>query len=628
MSDVVLVNVPWGEYKRPSMQLGLVQALLSRSGIACTTEHAVLRYAETIGEEDYARAEDLHRPYAEWVFTAAAFDQPPEAEADFQAHLRHERVPPGERALLRRLRAAADTFVEATAQAVLERRPRVIGFTTAMLQTTASAAVARAIKVRAPDTRIVFGGAHCEAETGDALMRALSMIDVCVTEQCDAWVDQLFARLIDGAPLDGLPGILWREGEVVRRGAPGRPFADLDSNPVPEFGDYFDRLDGSPLRASFERSVPFEGSRGCWWGQRRHCRFCGLNGTTMQYRHRSADRIVKELVEQRTRHAVSTFIAVDEILPKRFFRDLPEALEGRLENASIFYEMTPAVSRAQLVRLAGACSLYSQPGIEHLSEPVLERIGKGISAAQNVAFLRRAEEMGVGLLWNMIFGIPGETAEDYKAMLAQMGALHHLPAPNLIPLTLARYSPYDADPARFGIRRAGPQKGLAYAYPVDPATLEQLALNFEYERTAGGETCSPDRLAAAVAAWTQDRARAARLDAWMEADGRVVIEDTRCAPRLHRLCAPGSAIYRLLEAPTRMQDLPARLRARRPDLYVMAGGSSGVARLLDSLGDGRLVWTSGDRTVALAVPRASGFWTDPARSPAPAPFRIAEPVPG
>src|SRR5262249_9640089 len=27
----------------------------------------------------------------------------------------------------------------------------------------------------------------------------------------------------------------------------------------------------------------FETSRGCWWGERSHCTFCGLNGLTMNY---------------------------------------------------------------------------------------------------------------------------------------------------------------------------------------------------------------------------------------------------------------------------------------------------------------------------------------------------------
>ena len=43
----------------------------------------------------------------------------------------------------------------------------------------------------------------------------------------------------------------------------------------------------------------FETSRGCWWGERMHCTFCGLNGATMSYRSKSPRRAVDELMTRR-----------------------------------------------------------------------------------------------------------------------------------------------------------------------------------------------------------------------------------------------------------------------------------------------------------------------------------------
>jgi len=605
--DVVLVNVPWGEYTRPSMQLGLIQALLRRNDIECSTDHSVLRYAQLVGQDDYKRAEDLHRPYAEWVFSDLAFETEPNQQDRFFEHLDANNVSRSDQSLLRRLRQAATSFVADTVHHVLAARPKVVGFTTAMLQTTASAAVARAIKAKAPEVSIVFGGAHCEGATGDALMRALPAIDVAVTEQCDAWVEVLFRRLIEGAPLDGLRGVAWRSGGKILRTGHGEVFKDLETNPIPDFKDYFEQLDQSPLKDAFLRSVPFEGSRGCWWGQRKHCRFCGLNGTTMTFRHRSASHVVDELVQQRRRYGVDTFIAVDEIIPKQFFRELPPALNAKLPGAAIFYEMSPSVPRHHLEPLAGACHLFSQPGIEHLSDPVLDHIGKGISAAHNVALLRRAEELDVGLLWNLICGIPGEREADYIEMLEQATSLHHLQAPNLIPLTLARYSPYHTTPEAFGLRAIGPQNGLSFAYPVDAETLEELALNFEYETTDGQQDRSKEYLSAAISVWDTDRARGARLDAYLKGD-HVEITDTRCQPRSHSLCTTASLIYRSLEAPTPIQSIPDMVRSSRPDLYLSSGGRTNVELIINQLRESRLIWISRGLAVALAVPQTSDFW--------------------
>ena len=37
-----------------------------------------------------------------------------------------------------------------------------------------------------------------------------------------------------------------------------------------------------------------EGSRGCWWGQKHPCSFCGLNGRKNVYRYKSAGRLYEE----------------------------------------------------------------------------------------------------------------------------------------------------------------------------------------------------------------------------------------------------------------------------------------------------------------------------------------------
>lgn len=602
-TDVVLVNVPWAEYTRPSMQLGLIQALVQRAGLSCHTDHAVLRFVERVGPPLYREGEDFHRPHAEWVFTAAAFGQ--SGEDRLFDRLRH-RGAAGTISALRALRAAAAPFIAETVEAVLRHDPKVVGFTTAMLQTTASAAVARALKAAAPGVRIVFGGAHCEGDTGPALMRAFPVVDVAVTGQCDAWVGDLFARIADGRSLEGIRGIIWRDPETLHVEAPAPRFDALDDNPVPAFADYFEQLEHSPLAASFTRSVPFEGSRGCWWGERRHCRFCGLNGTVMTYRSRTAAGLVDELAAQRRRFGVDTFVAVDEIIPRRYFHDLPPLLRRDLPGAAIFYEMSPSVARHLLEPLARACTLHSQPGIEHLSTRSLQLMNKGVRAADGVALLRRAEEFGMALLWNLIFGTPGETRADYAQLLAAMPALHHLTPPNLLPLTLARYSPFHNDPAAFGIRPLGPQRDLDLAYPVADSDLAALALNFEFA-VADAEETPLAPLTAAVERWTRAKESGAALKA-RRVGSAIQIEDRRGCRRTHHLAGAAAMLYRYCEAPVTAEMLAERLRRSDRQAYFMCGGVKGIHGLLQQFARSGLVWQDEARFVALAVPHGAGFW--------------------
>jgi len=48
--------------------------------------------------------------------------------------------------------------------------------------------------------------------------------------------------------------------------------------------------------------LPYEGSRGCWWGEKHHCTFCGINGQGMEFRARSADRVIADLRTLVQRH--------------------------------------------------------------------------------------------------------------------------------------------------------------------------------------------------------------------------------------------------------------------------------------------------------------------------------------
>jgi magnesium-protoporphyrin IX monomethyl ester (oxidative) cyclase len=57
-----------------------------------------------------------------------------------------------------------------------------------------------------------------------------------------------------------------------------------------------------------------ETSRGCWWGAKQHCTFCGLNGGAMAFRSKSAERVVEEIRYLRDRYGVESLSVVDNIL--------------------------------------------------------------------------------------------------------------------------------------------------------------------------------------------------------------------------------------------------------------------------------------------------------------------------
>src|SRR5690606_24641953 len=111
--------------------------------------------------------------------------------------------------------------------------------------------------------------------------------------------------------------------------------------PDPEYGDYFDELAQAAPRLDDLRvpHLPFETSRGCWWGEVSHCTFCGLNGETMRFRSKGATRALDELERLVTRHRGHPVAVVDNIIDNRYFRDFVPMLAERRLGLSLFYEV-------------------------------------------------------------------------------------------------------------------------------------------------------------------------------------------------------------------------------------------------------------------------------------------------
>ena len=74
--------------------------------------------------------------------------------------------------------------------------------------------------------------------------------------------------------------------------APRPLIRDMDSLPLPGLRPLLHGLKASTLSNLIEPALLAESSRGCWWGEKFHCTFCGLNGAGMKYRSKSPERVL------------------------------------------------------------------------------------------------------------------------------------------------------------------------------------------------------------------------------------------------------------------------------------------------------------------------------------------------
>ena len=395
-----------------------------------------------------------------------------------------------------------------------------------------------------------------------------------------------------------------RDGAVV---APRpRPLnRDLDALPSPDYTEYFERAERLGLIAPAQRestTIPFESARGCWWGAKSHCTFCGLNGAGMPFRSKSAERVKAELREATKRYRSWRFEAVDNILDMGLLRELLPDLIEEETGYELFYEVKANLTRHQLKLLADAGVRRIQPGIESLSTPVLRLMRKGISAIQNVNTMRWASYYGIDVQWNLLYGFPGETVDDYHQQGALISHLRHLQPPAAVGrIWMERFSPIYTDRDAFPVRHLRPHSSYSYIHP-DGLDLDRVAYFFDYEFVDGIPDEELDVTKRLVDAWQAawDGPAIPRLT-FRAVDGFVQVHDRR-DPAQPTTTTLGGCLATVFTA---LCDRPTTVRALTRELE-LASSRTRIEVVLTQLCEQGLVLQDGDFFLVLALPANTG----------------------
>lgn len=532
MPSGLLVCMPFGALDRPALGLSLLTAEAERAGVACDVRYFTFAFAELVGVMEYAwLVNDLpHEALAgEWIFTPALYGPRPAQDAGYVREILRGRFSLGEAEVSRVMRARAyvEPFLDHCVSAVRWADHDLVGFTSTFQQNIASLALAQRVKAAHPQVAIAFGGANWEGEMGEALHRRFEFVDVACSGEADESFPRLLNTLADGASPAAIPGIVYRAaGRTVA--TPPKPVEDLDSLPMPDFGAYFRDLDASPCRFDISPRLLVETARGCWWGAHSHCTFCGLNGSTMAFRSKSPERAISEIRALTEWYGVGTVSVVDNILDLRYVRTvLPALADG--PPLDLFWEVKANLSRQQVRALADAGVRHVQPGIESMSNHVLELLRKGTTMHRNVQLLKWAREYGVGVEWNLLFGAPGENPGDVATQVRLFRSIGFLDPPGACgPIRLDRFSPYHADPASFGLCNVRALAPYRFLYDVGPPELDRIAYHFEFDYADDHDPFAAiEPCLRAVERWRAERAAGGGVWAFDRPDESLTILDDR-----------------------------------------------------------------------------------------------------
>jgi hypothetical protein len=243
-------------------------------------------------------------------------------------------------------------------------------------------AFALAIKRALPEVHVTCGGPGVTQMlirlSGQRLARALGPFDSACVFEGERTLLALVRAVSEKRSLRDIPNVVVRDRLLGARWLAGHGMEDPKTLPAPDF-------DGLPLeRYLAPRLVlPYDPTRGCYWGKCTFCHYGLAEVGTASYRERDVAVVVEHLARLSERHGTRFFyFSQDSVAPKTLLR-LSEAILAAGLDVRWATDLKPekymTSERAETLRRAGAvaCAL----GVESASPRVLELIDKGAPPA-------------------------------------------------------------------------------------------------------------------------------------------------------------------------------------------------------------------------------------------------------
>lgn len=499
MLKVALINMPFASINRPSIGMTQLSSVLkSRFPDQVSVELTYLNhdFAHYMGVPFYKRIAELmdhlSTGLGDWFFRQLAFPHLPDNTEEYFKRcypVRTERTRMLKKLILEK-RAEVEPFLESVIDKYGFAEAHVVGFGSTFMQTVGCFAMARLLKARNPEIITVMGGANCEAKMGREIARQVPQIDFVFSgpslQSFSTFVDHLTKKNFKAC--HQINGVYSKQncgsdsGLVsIGRFAPVAEIGEdlhIDTPIDLDYSAFLDKFEKSFPNATFAPQLLIETSRGCWWGERAHCTFCGLNGGSMAYRAMNPNLAIQTFKSLFNYGSRSSMVeCVDNIMPKNYVREVLPFLDTPPDTA-IFYEVKADLTEEDLKVLKSARVRLIQPGIEALNTITLKLMKKGTTAFGNIMFLKNCIKHDLQPSWNLLIGFPGEPEEVYKKYLTDLPLLTHLyPPSGAFPVRFDRFSPYHEQAKEYRLDLQ-PVDFYELTYPFSKDSLNNLAYYF------------------------------------------------------------------------------------------------------------------------------------------------------
>lgn len=313
--------------------------------------------------------------------------------------------------------------------------------------------IAKAVKKKSPDTKVVLGGYHATFLPEEYIDRGA---DYVILGEGEERLPELVKHIIKGETPDKMEGLAYRGGlnpraEKYRVGLEGQPFAAVDLLPLQNYWNL--GYSHGPFAGRYMNVLT---SRGCPYS----CSFCqapAMSGG--KWKAKSADRVLEELRHYLNNYGIRDFhiqdenFAIDRSRVEKICRGLMEWDEKITFCFPSGLKME-TLDRELLDMLIGAGCRYFSLSPETGSTKVLELMSKKADIAKVPQLIDIAFRSGTSTCTFFVTGYPGETASDRKLTRKYINSLARIGVDEVIMPILTPFPATEAmdEPSLQGFR--------------------------------------------------------------------------------------------------------------------------------------------------------------------------------
>jgi ribosomal peptide maturation radical SAM protein 1 len=470
---VLFASMPWTTCYAPSLGLGILKSQLDEILVDAKIKHFNLFLLRYLSINTYTALANLFS-INDFVFTylfepelsdkqinnlKKATEEIIQREGNFKEDERYNTPEKLFNLILKLRNQVIPQFLSDCLNDVKEYNPTMVGFTCMFDQTIASLALAKLIKAYNPNIFIVLGGYAVEGTIGEQLIKSFSFIDCVVFGKGEYLIEDLAKASVERKFLTNIANICYRKQDNIIYSNETTDKIDINKSPCPNYDDFLLDIDNLSTNNQVDiiwRLIPIITSQGCWWGEKNHCIFCGINEKTIQYSYKKPEIVLSEIIELSEKYNLSTFLLCDYILPYSYYNTLlPELAKINATRTTPFTfscEIKANVKEEYFYNFRKAGIKEVQPGVESFSTNVLKKINKGVTAIQNIYCLILGIKYGININYNILFGFPNDEIMDYDEMLKTIPMLYHLhPPATFSQVAITKDSPLQLQGEKYGL---------------------------------------------------------------------------------------------------------------------------------------------------------------------------------